>query len=41
MYILLNYYMFSISSPYMCVFGDDRVIRYIGGDDVVGGSTEA
>jgi len=30
-----------VSSPYMLVFGDDRVIRYTGADDVAGGASEA
>jgi len=30
-----------ISSPYLLVFGDDRVIHYTGADDVVGDSSEA
>jgi len=30
-----------MSSPYLLVFGDDRVMRYIGADDVAGGASEA
>jgi len=30
-----------ISSPYLFVFGDDRVVRYTGVEDVVGGTGEA
>ncbi|QCD78509.1 hypothetical protein DEO72_LG1g2143 [Vigna unguiculata] len=29
------------SSPYLLVFGDDRVMRYTGADDVAGGADEA
>jgi len=31
----------SVSSPYLLVFDDDRVILYTGADDVAGGSGEA
>jgi len=27
-----------MSSPFLCVFGDDRVIRYTGADVVSGGA---
>jgi len=27
-----------MSSPFLCVFGDDRVIRYTGADVVLGGA---
>jgi len=30
-----------MSSPYLLVFGDDRVMRYTGADDVAGGVDEA
>ena len=30
-----------MSSPYLLVFGDDRVMRYTGADDVAGGANEA
>ena len=30
-----------MSSPYLLVFGDDRVMRYMGADDVAGGADEA
>jgi len=30
-----------LSSPYLLLFGDDRVMRYTGGDDVIGGAGEA
>jgi len=30
-----------MSSPYLLVFGDDRVMRYTGADDVAGGAGEA
>jgi len=33
--------MFSVRSPYLLVFDDDRVIHYTGADNVVGGSGEA
>jgi len=31
----------TVSSPYLFVFGDDRVLRYTGVNDVVGGIGEA
>jgi len=31
----------SISSPYLLVFGDNRVMRYTRSDDVIGGTSEA
>jgi len=30
-----------LSSPFLCVFGDDRVIRYTGADVVSGGAGDA
>jgi len=30
-----------MSSPYLLVFSNDRVMRYMGADDVVGGVGEA
>ena len=30
-----------MSSPYLLVIGDDRVMRYTGADDVAGGADEA
>jgi len=30
-----------MSSPFLLVFDDDRVMRYMGADDVVGGAGEA
>jgi len=30
-----------MSSPYLLVFGDDRVMRYTEADDVAGGADEA
>jgi len=30
-----------MSSPYLLVFGDDRVMHYTGADDVAGGVDEA
>jgi len=30
-----------MSSPYLLVFGDDRVMRYTGADDVASGAGEA
>jgi len=30
-----------MSSPYLLVFGDDRVMRYRGADDVASGADEA
>jgi len=41
MFIFVNCYMLSISSPYLFVFVDDRVICYMGADNVAGGSSEA
>ena len=32
--------IYVVSSPYLLVFGDDRVIRYMGVDDVTGGAGE-
>jgi len=29
------------SSPFLCVFGDDRITRYPGADDVTGGPGDA
>jgi len=29
-----------MSSPFLLVFGDDRVMRYTGADDVAGGAGE-
>jgi len=29
-----------MSSPYLLVFDDDRVMRYMGADDVAGGDDE-
>jgi len=31
----------TVSSPYLLVFGDDRVLHYMGACDVVGGIGEA
>jgi len=30
-----------MSSPFLLVFGDDRVMCYTGADDVAGGASEA
>jgi len=30
-----------MSSPYLLVFGDDRVMRYTEADDITGGAGEA
>jgi len=30
----------SVSSPYLFMFGDDCVMRYVGADDVTGGVGE-
>jgi len=36
-----NYICFyTISSPYLLVFGDDYVLRYTGADDVVGSTSK-
>jgi len=32
--------IYVVSSPYLLVFGDYRVIRYMGVDDVIGGTSE-
>jgi len=29
------------SSPFLCVYGDDRITRYLGADDVTGGPGDA
>jgi len=29
------------SSPFLCVYGDDRITRYPGADDVTGGPGDA
>ena len=34
-------FLYTISSPYLLVFGDDRVIHYTGADDVARGVGEA
>ena len=42
--IYLNYiygFFYTISSSYLFVFDDDRVICYTGADDIVDGSSEA
>ena len=41
MYIFELSLRLSVSSPYLLVFGDNRVIRYTGADDVAGGADEA
>ena len=42
MHIFLNCIYFDIvSPPYLLVFDDDRVMRYMGVDDVAGGVGEA
>jgi len=40
-YLYHIYEFYTISSPYLLVFGDDRVIRYMGANDVAGGAGEA
>jgi len=40
-YIYILSMFLSVSSSYLLVFGDDRVIRYMGEDDVACGSGEA
>jgi len=37
----LYIHLYIVSSPYLLVFGDDRVIRYKRVDDVTGGVAEA
>ena len=32
---------YSVSSPYLLVFGDDRVTRYTRANDVLGGTGDA
>jgi len=39
-YLYYIYEFHTINSPYLLVFGDDRVIRYTGADDVAGGTSE-
>jgi len=39
--IFLIYMLNCISSPFMFVIGDDRVIRYTGADDVTGDVVDA
>jgi len=34
------FFIYTISSPYLLVFGDDRVMRYTGVDNVAGGTGE-
>jgi len=29
------------SSPFLCIYGDDRITRYPGANDVTGGSGDA
>jgi len=33
--------MYVVSSPYLFVFDDDRIIRYMGAVDISGGAGEA
>jgi len=41
-FIFFGYvYIYIVSSPYLLVFGDDRVIRYTGANDVAGKAGEA
>jgi len=40
-YIFELYICLYITSLYLLVFGDDRVIRYTGTNDVVGGADKA
>ena len=35
------YEFYIVSLPYLLMFGDDRVIRYTGANDVAGGASEA
>ena len=42
--IIYLYYInefYTVNSPYLLVFGDDRVIHYTGANDVIGGVGEA
>jgi len=34
-------FVYSVTSPYLLVFGDDSVIRYMGANDVPGEAGEA
>jgi len=40
-YLYYIYEFYIVSSPYLLVFDDDRVIGYTRADDVVGGANEA
>ena len=39
--VLLNYISIFMSSPFLFVFGDDRVIFYTGADDATGDVVDA
>ena len=38
--ILYIFYFIFLSSPFLCVFSDDRVIRYTGADVETGGAED-
>jgi len=40
-YIHVWFIYFVHSSPFLCVFGDDRITCYLGADDVTGGLGDA
>ena len=39
-YVLYNCYFIFLSSPFLCVYGDDRVIHYTGADVDTGGAED-
>jgi len=39
--IIFNLYLYMHSSPYLCVCGDDRIIYYLGVDDLIGEPRDA
>jgi len=41
MYTYIYIYCLHVSSPYLLVFSDDRVMHYTEANDVAGGSSEA
>jgi len=41
-YLIHVFYLFIVhSSPFLCVCGDDQMIRYPGADDLTGGLGDA
>jgi len=39
LYVVMHFFIL-LSSPYLCVFDDDHVTRYMGANDVAGGAGE-